>query len=335
MKVVVDIMHIPHINFLKNAIKELVNRGIEVDVICLDRGKNVLIAKEELKNVTVTKIGVHKGSFMSIIFQANVFRFFKIFNYLLHNKYDKGLSVGGFLLGFALKVLGKPNLQFYDDPENKKNKFFQKITANKLLYPGFYKEKGIENFNALKEWAYLSPKYFHPDINCLREYELNEKQYIFVREVRYTTNYAGQSADLISTIAEKFPKHMKVVLSLENKEKMDYYPKSWIILKEPVSDIHSLMYYSKVVVSSGDSMTREGAMMGVPSIYCGVREMAANRVMEEKKTLFQIDVQKVPTFINEILLDEIQIPNQIEFRNTLLNDWDDVTEVILSNILSL
>lgn len=335
MRILVDIMHIPHINFFKNAVSELVNRGIDVDVICLDRGKNILIANEEFSGVNVKKIGVHKGTLLSIIIQANIFRFIHILAHLITNKYDKGLSVGGFLTGFALKLFGKPNLQFYDDPENKKNKFFQKLTSDKLFYPSFYKEKGIENFNALKEWAYLSPKYFHPDKQCLQDYELMEKEYIFVREVRYTTNYAGQSADLISTIAEKFPKDIQVVLSLENKEKKDYYPKSWKILKEPVSDIHSLMYYSKIVVSSGDSMTREGAMMGVPSIYCGVREMAANRVMEEKKTLFQLDIKKVPAFLNSIMQDEMEIPDQIEFRNDLLSDWDDVTEVILSNILCL
>lgn len=331
----VDIMHIPHINFLKNAVAELKNRGVEVDVICLDRGRNLLIAKEEFKDIKIKKVGVHNGTFLSIIFQANFLRFFQIMKYLISNKYDKGLSVGGFLTGFALNFFGKPNLQFYDDPENKKNVFLQKLTSDKLFYPSFYKDKGIKNFNALKEWAYLSPKYFKPRKGCLAEFQLKEKDYIFIREVRYSTNYAGQTADLIALVAHKFPKNIKVLLSLENKEKAHMYPDSWTILNEPVTDIHSLMYYSKLIVSSGDSMAREGAMLGVPSIYCGVREMAANKVMEDKKTLFQIDINVLPEFINKILQNELEIPSQIEFRNKLVKEWDDVTGIIVSNILEL
>ncbi len=188
MRVLVDIMHIPHINFLKNAVAILKEKGFEIKVICLDRGKNVLIAKEEFKGVEVITIGKHRGTFFSIIFEANILRFLLIFKHLLFNRYDIGLSVGSFLTGFGLKIFGKPNLQFYDDPENSKNLFFQRLTSTKLFYPMFFKSKGILNFNALKEWSYLSPKYFKPSNKYLKEYNLKEKEYIFVREVRYSTN---------------------------------------------------------------------------------------------------------------------------------------------------
>jgi len=47
-------------------------------------------------------------------------------------------------------------------------------------------------------------------------------------------------------------------------------------LKEPVSDIHSLIYYSRALISSGDSMAREACVLGVPAYYCGGRRMAVN-----------------------------------------------------------
>ncbi len=336
MRVLIDIMHIPHINFLKNAVNLLKGKGVDIKIFCLDRGRNISIAKEEFNGVEVMSLGKHRGSFLSIIFEANILRFFLIFKHLLFNRYDVGLSVGSFLTGFGLKLFGKPNFQYYDDPENKKNLFFQRLTATKLFYPSFFKSKGIINFNALKEWAYLSPKYFRPVIECLNEYDLKEKEYIFVREVNSnTTNYVGQSSDMISTIANKFPSKIKVILSLENKERINLYPKSWILLNEPVKDIHSLMYYSKVILSSGDSMAREGAMLGVPSIYCGVREMAANEVMKEKGLLFQLDVNEVPDFISEIFINNKTLLNQKEYRNKLLSEWDDVTEQIVFNILNI
>ena len=42
------------------------------------------------------------------------------------------------------------------------------------------------------------------------------------------------------------------------------------------------MYYSQIVISSGDSGAyREGAMLGVPSIYAGNRDMPANDIDPE------------------------------------------------------
>lgn len=336
MNILIDIAHIPHINFFKNALAILKEKGVNVKVICLDRGRNVIIAREEFKGIDVIPIGKHRGNLFSIIFEANLVRFLLTIKYLLFNKVDAGLSVGSFLLGFGLKIFRKPNSIFYDDLENKKAIFLIELAATDHFHPNFLESRKATTFNALKEWAYLSPKYFIPKKECLKEYDVKEKDYIFVREVNSnTTNYIGQSADIISTIANNFPPNIKVILSLENKEKINFYPKSWMLLKEPVKDIHSLMYYSKVLLSSGDSVSREGAMLGVPSIYCGIRTMAANKVMEDKGLLFQIEISKVPNFINEVFKGEFIDIDQVEFRKQLATEWDDVTELIVSNALKL
>ena len=259
-----------------------------------------------------------------------------MFYYILFNRFDYGLSVGSFLLGFCLKLFGKPNATFYDDLENKKSIFLLKLASANHFHPNFLESNHANTFNALKEWAYLSPSYFTPDSSCLNDYDVKEKEYIFVREVNSnTTNYIGQSSDIISTVSKEFPPNVKVILSLENKDKIDFYPKSWILLKEPVKDIHSLLYYSKIVLSSGDSVAREGAMLGVPSIYCGIRTMKANKVMEDKGLLHQVEVTKVPKFIEEVLVDEKYKIDQLSFREQLRSDWDDVTQLIVSNALNL
>ena len=82
-------------------------------------------------------------------------------------------------------------------------------------------------------------------------------------------------------------------------------------------------------------MAREGAMLGVPSIYCGVREMAANKVMKDKGLLYHLNVKDVPSFITEILENKKSFRNQNDYRNGLLKEWDDVTELIVSNVLNI
>ena len=105
MKILIDIMHIPHINFFKNLVALLKENGEEVSIICLNRGKNLVIANEEFEGIRIHPIGRHRGNFLSIIIEANIIRFFLILKYCLLNKPDIGISVSGFVTGFVLKIL--------------------------------------------------------------------------------------------------------------------------------------------------------------------------------------------------------------------------------------
>ena len=290
MNILIDIGHPAHYNFFKNAIHKLDDQGHTVILTALDRGQLPLILNRELPDYKVKLNGKHKGTKLSIIVEANILRFIEQLIFVVRKKIDVAVSCGSITTGAVFKVfLNKPNIQFDDDPERKLNVLLEKITSTILFFPPIYKEeKSVKILKALKEWAYLSPTYFSPDIKCLSEYSLNPNEYIFIREVSNgSLNYRNQDEDIISSVAMKLPQNIKVVLSLEDKNSKEKYPKSWLILQEPVSDIHSLMYFSKVVISSGDSMAREGALLGVPSIYCGIREMLANRLLIDKGTLLQ------------------------------------------------
>ena len=122
----------------------------------------------------------------------------------------------------------------------------------------------------MKEWAYLSPDIFQPDKSVLDQYNLQPNEYFFFREVSVgTVNYKGQAPDSILNIAHLIPQNIPVLLSLEKKDKYQEYPQNWILLQEPIKDIHSLIYFSKGLVSSGDSMAREAALLGVSFILFG------------------------------------------------------------------
>jgi len=338
LKILIDISHPAHFNFFKNAIRILKNERHEIIITALNRGKLQNILQEELKGFDIRINGKHRGNKWSVIFEANVLRFWQQLNYVFRKEIDIAMSCGSFTTGAIFKyILLKPNIQFDDDPERKVNVLLEKATSTRLIFPPIYKETDkVLIVNALKEWAYLSPRYFYPDPDALKEYDLTAKRYIFIREVSTASlNYSRQDSNLIAQIAKKFPTNYEVVLSLENKSTASLYPDSWIILKEPVNDIHSLIYYSKLLVSTGDSMAREGSMLGVPAIYCGKREMAANNIMINKGMLFKKSISQVICFINDIVNDVVVIVNQEKFRETLKNDWDDITLFLIKQIKSL
>lgn len=335
MKIVFDIMHPAHINFFKNTIERLENNGDEVMITVLNRGKVPSIVKNELSNKNVHIIGRHRGTLWSILFEANVLRFFHMLYFVIKHKPNLGLSVGSFILGGNLKLLGRLNYQFDDDPERFFNVLLEKITSTRLFFPlGINSDsKKVENFKCLKEWAYLSPKYFVPNEGALSIFNVEKHNYIFVREVSSgSLNYMHQDKNLIASISEHFPVDIKVLLSLEDKSAIKHYPKDWILLQEPVMNIHSIMYFSKLVISSGDSMAREGAMLGIPSIYCGSRIMHANSVLIEKGHFVHTNLEDAGKLIEKIALMPFNNENQLSIREELYQEWDDINELIFKSI---
>lgn len=334
MNIVFDIGHPAHINFFKNAIFKLHKEGHRIEIFGLKRGKIPDILYREFPHFNIKIVGRHRNNIFSIIFEANIFKFIFLFANLICKDVDVGVSVGSFTLGACLKILNKKNIQFDDDPESSQNLFFEKLTADEIHIPPIMDKVGkFVIFNGLKEWAYLSPKYFEPNISILSSYNIEPHNYLFLREVSSgSLNYLDQGSFTIAFFANKLNSNFKVIFSLEDKSKRSFYPQNWILLEEPVPDIHSLMYYSRVVISSGDSMAREGAMLGRPSIYCGKRIMKANNIMKKRGVLFQIEPKEVPEFLNEIIFGKINIPLQEKLRENLLNEWDDVTEHIINSI---
>jgi uncharacterized protein len=336
LRILITISHLSHANFFKEAAKILVKDGYKVYISVLDRGKLVQTVDKEYTGFDKVIAGRHKGSKLSIILNVNILRFVKVFIFSLSKKIDFGLSVGNFIMGAALKLLNKPNVQFDDDPERKINIVLEKLTCTKLFFPPIIEpSKRVKTFNALKEWAHLSPKYFVPDKDILEELCLKPKEYIFIRDISTGSfNYMAQDPDVILNIANEIPKNYKVVLSLEDKSNFNKYPEDWIILNEPVTNIYSIIYYSRLVISSGDSMVREAAILGVPGIYCGFRKMKANDILIDKKLMFHSKPENIIELIRDLINYKIKFKEQELIRKELMSEWEDVTELIVNVVKS-
>ena len=157
MRILIDIGHPAQFNHLKIPINILSNEH-EVYVSYINRGKLGNIIKKELINVDIKliEIGKHRGSIFSIIWYANICRFFQFIFFIYRNKIDIGVD-GGFPLGLALRVTRRKYIQFDDDFERHLTIFLEKHLADKLyLFPStiklnFRKSSNIILINALKE----------------------------------------------------------------------------------------------------------------------------------------------------------------------------------------
>ncbi len=297
-----DICHPAQLNFYINSIRSLC---LEYNIIVtiLGRGKLPVIARKELQslsNVKLVIIGKHRGNRVSAIIEANIIRLMRLFFFLVNNKVHLSFA-NGYQGSLLSKVFRFSAITFDDDPHSMDYRL-KLIFADRVYFCLYSDEfikldKKAEILKCVKEWAYLNPKYFKPHKNILTKYDLVPYQYIFIREVSTgTLNYANQSYGLASELSQKLPVNYKVIFSLEDKSKRYLYPEDWILLQEPVDDIHSLIYFSRALISSGDSMAREAAVLGIPSFYLGNRTMAANQVLQKLVSLYQVDVKKIEFF---------------------------------------
>ena len=334
-----DILHIPQLNFFKPTIIALSERGHRVYVSVLGRGKLPAIAKKELgdlPNVSVSVIGRHRMNKWSVLLEANILRILRLPFYVMGKQIDMAFSSGSHI-GMMSKLFGFDAYGFVDDPQTTNYKLLCKFDKQNhtLVYElpeGQELDKRDKLVACLKEWAYLNPRTFVPKVEVLEKYGVKPKEYMFLREVSVgTINYAGQASGAILGIKDMIPTDMRVLFSLEEKKRRDEYPADWILLQEPIEDIHSLIYYSAGLVSSGDSMAREAALLGVPSYYLGIRySMPANAAASKVASLQNQRTMGFEEWIGSLPTDpEECAEKQRELRKHIDEEFIDINAYML------
>lgn len=325
-RILIDIKHPAQLNLFRIFAQELRDKNWDVTITYLNRGKIPAIIRREYKGFNTIPVGSSQGTKWSIIWNGNIKRTMTFMYLLFRYKYDICVASSSIPLAVASRILNVPVIQFYDDPERKRINAINARISDQLFFPPIVdKTKKVSVFNCLKEWSYLSPKRFTPNPEVPLAYGLKPYEYVFVREVsNHSFNYFSQADAIVCSFSSSINSDVAVILSLEDKRIADKFPAHWVLLQEPVKDIHSLIFYSKLLLSSGDSMAREGAMLGVPSIYCGTRTMKANQMLMDLNILHHLPGNSGLKEINSVIVKRFDNDHQAKIRADLLHNWDDM-----------
>ena len=324
--------------------------GHEVRLLYLDRGALAQIVAHEYPDLPALRVGRHCASRLGLYLRTGLWREFELFRALSGQSVDAVVGFPGFQTALVGRALGIPSVGAYDDAEHGTNLLLAKLSCDVLMLPEQLEIRGsnIRTCRALKEWAYLAPKYFTPSQGALSEHGLHHKGYVFVREIEpRSLNYREQGGriPIVEALYRAGLDRERVVLSLEDKRRRHLYPR-WKILEEPVSDIRSLLYHASLVISSGDSMAREAAQLGAPSVYAGERRMKANDVLYGMGLMHQI--HNAEALLARLASLRALAPNgaarpaagaesdpQERLRADLATRWDDPAEVLTQALYSL
>lgn len=334
MNILFDINHPVDINFFKNAIKILSKSGHNIVITYRDRGRLAEITKYELGKFAPIKIGQHQKTFATKII-GQLKRDLEFLSFQRRKKIDVSVCFGP-TNAFASWLNSIPYLAFDDDFEYKIPFYHATLFSTRHIMPAYIRlnKKNIYHYNGLKELAYLHPRYFSPRVDELKRYEILPEKYVFIREIaNVSLNYQKQNTSINEIV--NFVKNLgfKIVLSLEDKDLKSHYKPDCIILEEPVEDIYSLMKYALFAVSSGDTVARETALLGTPTIYTGGRDMTVNDELINIGCMFKEDTSE--NVIKHI--SRLSIEGEKERITRIVADkisyhWEDTTEVILRHI---
>lgn len=334
MNILFDINHPVDVNFFKNAILILQKKGHNIYITFRGRGKLEKILRYELPEIPIVKFGEHaKGLLNKIISQLH--RDYKIIPFIKKNEIDL-VACFGPTAAISSWYCRKPYLAFDDDFEYKIPFYHANWFSTKHIYPDMieYLNSKTVKYHGFKELAYLHPKYLNVSDKILETYSIKPNEYVFIREIsNVSLNYQENNSILNQLIDTIKKQGLTLLLSLENKELHQFYTdKGCVILEEPVTDIYSLMYYALFAISSGDTVARETALLGVPTLYTGGRAMVVNEALVKAGSMFELtNVAKIEQLITQITIDKKEAIRS-NILNLVENKWDDTTEVILNQI---
>lgn len=335
MTILFDLAHPAHVNFSKTVIGMLDREGHKIIVTYRPRGRLKTIVECELGRYSPVAIGRHSKSVVMKV-AGQILRDLHFVPFLIKRKVD--LSVGTSTNAIGCRLAGVPHIALEDDIEYKIPFYMGAIFCSRHIMPDYleYQGKKVRRYHGVKELAYLHPAYFTPSPAEPAKYGLRPEEYIFVRKVSgVSLNYRGEDTLSLKCLREIQQRTgLKILMSLEDKALAEQAARDFILLEEPVDDIHSLMAFARFTISSGDSMPRESCVLGTPAIYTGGRDMKINHELIALGCLHKEDTPDLVLKRVEVLAasDEKRKTSAV-VRDKIRDEWEDINLMLLSNIM--
>lgn len=270
MKIWFDLTNSPHINFFRQMIEELKQEGHEVVITCRPLANTVDLL--DLYKMDYTIVGKHYGKSSRKKVMGFFVRVNQLRKFLKKNKVDVGISQSSFYSPIAGWLAGVPTIYTNDNEHAAGNKI-SFLFAKKIFVPefilvenitnAFVKAKKVSQYPGVKEGIYLWKKY--------KGYKLDTSKLtkIYIRtEPSFAQYYNGKLNFMDTIIRELKDKHQLVILP-RTKEQAEYYKSAeflGVTVCEKPLPFEEIAKDCLLFIGAGGTMTREMAVIGIPTI---------------------------------------------------------------------
>ena len=255
-------------------------------------------------------------------------------------KYGMGTSI---TIPHVSKMSSMKSIVF-DDDDDKVQPFFTYFAhpfTDALLSPealrGTRRKKDTIYYAGYHELAYLHPNKFTPDPQVLEDAGIKPGEKFFIMrfnsfKAHHDIGVKGLSMENKRTLIKELSKHGKILITTERE--MDEEFKQYKI-SVPQDKIHSLIYYSTMLIGDSQTMTSEAAVLGTPALRCNT---FAGRIayLEEEEKEYKLTFGFLPENFEQMfsLMKELLNTSNLKEewskrRQKLLSEKIDVTAFML------
>ena len=272
MKIWIDLTNSPHVNFFDHMIREL-QKNHEVLLTCRPLANTIELL--DLSGFFYHVIGKHYGQSSLKKALGFIIRISQLYKFLRKIDIDVAISHSSFYSPVVSKLLGIRCIYLNDNEHAQGNKI-SFIFANKVMVPEFLgiekvikqgaKKEKIIRYPGVKEGVYLWSYNPVPGNNGGNP---KRNKRIFIRPEPWTAQYYKGERNFIDELLISLKDKYKIILLPRGKVQEEHYRQKKfcdIIIPEKSVSLNEIMSNCNLFIGAGGTMTREAAVLGIPTI---------------------------------------------------------------------
>lgn len=274
MKIWIDLTNSPHVNFFAGMIKEL-RHNHEILLTCRPLANTIDLL--EFHDFSFHVVGKHYGQNLTKKVSGFPVRIWQLWQFLKDKRIDVAISHSSFYSPLVSRLLGVRCL-YLNDNEHAAGNRISFAFAHHIMIPEFLDIKKVKKQGAktnkttqypgVKEGVYLW-NYQPGDGRNNPVSTASGKDVIFIRPEPWTAQYYKGKKNFIDDILINLRNQFTLVLLPRGRVQEEYYRHkkfAGIIVSKESIGLSDIMENCALFIGAGGTMTREAAVLGVPTI---------------------------------------------------------------------
>ena len=309
MRIWIDLTNSPHVTFFKQMIHEL-EKEHEFILTCRPLANTIDLLN--LYGFPYRVVGRHYGANKAMKIVGLAIRTLQLFRYLRDKKVDVAISHSSFYSPPVSRLLGVRCI-YLNDNEYAEGNRISFLFSNKIMIPEFLEIEKVERqwasrkkiipYPGVKEGIYLWP-YERMYSSLGSSKSKSGRKTIFVRPEPWTAQYYRGKRYFIDDLLLALKQKSKIVLLPRGDEQRKHYLGDrfkGVLVPEKSIELLEIMKACDLFIGAGGTMTREAAVLGIPTISIYQDELLDVDKYLIKKGLMVHKRDLSPEFVVELL----------------------------------
>lgn len=307
MRIWIDLTNSPHVSFFASLIEELESKH---DVLITARPLADTIELLKQRKFKYHVVGSHYGANRVKKGLGFGVRVLQLCSFISGRQVDVAISHSSFYSPFVARILGIRSI-YINDNEHAEGNRISFLCASTIMVPEFFpidrvrkqwgKPKKVVHYPGVKEGIYLSGLLDHVNKRAASVCSVPE---IFIRPEPWTAQYYRGSVFFMDELIIGLKDKYLITLMPRGDQQAKHYRQarfSGIKIPEKPLTLEDMASRCSLFIGAGGTMTREAAVMGIPtlSVYQG-ELLAVDRYLLEQGYMThrqQLTPNEVESFI--------------------------------------